>query len=140
MSKLFRSGLVAAFLGAIALGVWFWLTSNETARLARELAELQVEMNARIAERDAMIARLSRTHRKGVLEVLDQPLDADGRVVQTQVRFVELDDSGREIGRMTATVPGDVVFIDGWTAKFENRLVAEGHPLMGKTLILLKRM
>lgn len=140
MTKLFRVGLLGALLGGIALGVWFWLTSNQAATLARQLAELQQEMDARVAERDAMIARLDRSHRKGIVEVLGQKVDEQGTIVETEVRFVELDDDGRELGRMTATIPGDTVFIDAWTVKFEGRLVAEGHPLMGRSLVLLRRI
>ena len=140
MTKFLRVGLLGAVLGGIALGVWFWLTSNQAATLAKQLAELQQEMDTRLAERDAMIARLDRSHRKGMLEVLGQQVDERGTIVSTDVRFIELDDQGHELGRMTATIPGDTVFVDAWTVKFEGRLVAEGHPLMGRSLVLLRRI
>ncbi|MFO0875210.1 MAG: hypothetical protein U0575_14735 [Phycisphaerales bacterium] len=140
MARLFRLGMIAAVFGGMALGVWFWLTSNQAATLARQLAQLQAEMDARVAERDAMIARLGRSHRKGIVEVLGQKVDEHGKIVETEVRFIEVDDQGRELGRVNAKIPGDTVFIDAWSVKFEGRLVAEGHPLMGRSLVLLRRI
>lgn len=140
MQKLFRLGILGAVFGGVAFGVWWFLVAGQAARLARELAELQAEMTTRLAERDAMIERLSRSSRKGVIEILDQTTDAAGAVLDTTVRFIELDDDGRELGSTTAKVPGDTIFVDAWVAKFDPMLVAEGDPLRGKSLILLRRL
>jgi hypothetical protein len=37
-------------------------------------------------------------------------------------------------------VPGDVLFVDAWTVKFDPSLVAEGDPLRGRSLVLLRRV
>ncbi len=140
MQKLFRLGIFGFVFGVVAAVVWWFLTANQAARLAQELAVLQQQMSERLAERDAMIERLSRTHRHGIVEIMDQTMGPAGEVVDTTVRFIELDEDGREIGTTTAKVPGDTIFIDAWVAKFDPMLVAEGDPLRGRTLILLRRI
>ena len=47
---------------------------------------------------------------------------------------------GSELARQEFTVPSDVIFIDTWTVKFDEESVAAGHPLKGRTLILLRRV
>ena len=63
-----------------------------------------------------------------------------GAITQTSLQFIELDDKGAELARQTFTIPGNVLFVDAWTVKFDPEHVAEGHPLMGKTLVLLRRI
>lgn len=138
IDRLFRLVVVIAILSAMAAGAWWYYGSTQTLRLREELARLQAEMDARLAEKQAMIDRLGRDHRKAIIEVREQELDPQGVVRSTTLDFIEVDEQGREIGRMTATVPGDTIYIDAWVAKFERRLVAEGHPLMGRTLVLLR--
>src|SRR5204862_5920567 len=47
---------------------------------------------------------------------------------------------GTELARQNFTLPGDVVFVDAWTVKFDPERVGEGDPLRGKTLVLLNRV
>lgn len=122
------------------VGAWWWITTDQVQRLNRELAALQSEMTARLAERDAMIDRLGRERRIGRIEVLGQSLSERGEVVDTRIRFIELDDGGHELGRMEATVPGAVLFVDALTVRFDPQLVAEGSPMRGRTLVLLRRL
>ncbi len=63
-------------------------------------------------------------------------MDADGRIAETDILFVELDEDGTELSRQTFTVPGDVLLVDAWTVKFDQEQVAQGHPLFGRTLNL----
>lgn len=138
LDRLFRLIVVIAVLAAVAVGVWWSYSSMQLFRLREELALLQAEMEARLAEKQAMIERLGRDHRKAVIEVREQVVDAEGVVLETTIDFIEIDPDGKELGRLTATVPGDTIHIDAWVAKFERSLVAEGHPLMGRTLVLLR--
>ena len=135
-----RVVVIAVLLVLAAVGGWWWFTTDQVRRLERELLLLEQEMTARLAERDAMIERLSRSRRVGRLEILDQSRGPNGSIVETRVRFVELDDGGREIGRMEATVPGSVLFLDALVVKFDPERVAEGHPMMGRSLVLLRRL
>jgi hypothetical protein len=140
MSSMVRVTVMVLVIGGLgAVGMWRW-SFNEQEKLRTRLAAVEAEMAQKLAERQAMIDRLSRTRRIGHLEIPTQKINAAGAVESSDVLFVELDDAGHELGRQTFTVPGDTVYVDAWTVKFDSERVAEGHPLRGKTLILLRRI
>ena len=130
-------GLIGASL--VLLVVWR-LGVNAERRTIDQLQALNEEMEQRLEARAAMLERLNRTQRRAHLEIPRQRMDADGRIAETDILFVELDEDGTELSRQTFTVPGDVLFVDAWTVKFDQEQVAQGHPLFGRTLILLRRI
>ncbi len=143
-----RSASFAIAISVVSLGaLWVW-SANREARLRDELHRIEAKMAAEIAARDQMIGRLSRTFRKARLEILGQRVGPEGfesprdgdRILSTDVRFIELGDDGRELGRREYTVPGDVIFIDAWTARFPKEAVAEGNPLRDRTVVLFRRI
>jgi hypothetical protein len=147
-SSIARTMTMTTVFAVLAVGGLFVWQSRQEIILRERIASLEAEMQKEIAARDAMISRLSRSHRKGRLEVLAQktgetgfPSERDGtKVIDTTVKFIELDDDGREIGQVTTTVPGDTVFLDAWTARFPKSAVAEGNPLRERTLLLFRRI
>lgn len=143
-----RSAAFAVAISIVSLGaLWVW-SANREARLREELHAIEAKMAAEIAARDAMIGRLSKSFRKARLEIIGQRVGPEGfesprdgeRIVSTDVRFIELDEDGRELGRHDYTVPGDVVFVDAWTARFPKSAVAEGNPLRDRTIVLFRRI
>ena len=138
MAAIVRTLIIALVLAAAAGVVYWQYSENVNLRTQAELRALQEEMDAEIAAREAMIDRLSRTRRLGRLDVVEQSLRSDGSVVDTTVQLIELDDKGMELARQTFNVPGDVVFIDALTIKFDPESVALGHPLMAETIGLLQ--
>lgn len=144
MRSTLRIALLALVLGAAA-GAVLWRTyADAERRLRDELAAVEARMALEIARRDAMVERLGRQRRRAIVEILSQqPIARAGEAgggVATELRLVELDDDGREIGRREYTVPGEVVHIDGWTARFHHSEVAAGDPLRGSTIVLLRRV
>ena len=140
MVKLVRTATVSALLvGLILLGFWR-LRSDQQQEAIAELRQLNADMHARLAARDRMIERLGRARRLAHVRILDQRLDPRGKVAETDLLFIELDDDGSELARQSFTIPGDVLFIDAWTVKFSHDSVATGHPLFGHALILLRRV
>ena len=140
MTAVMRTLLIAlALAGAILFGFWR-VMQDEKQRLIDEQSAIILDMESRLARHQAMIERLSRTRRIAHIEIGDQQRSADGLATSSEVLFVEVDDSGRELARQTFTIPGDVLFVDAWTVKFDHERVAEGHPLMGRTLVLLRRI
>jgi hypothetical protein len=140
--------ILSVVLGTLAFGaIGLWYVTSE-ARLRRELAELERTMAAEIAQRERMIERLARSERRARIEVIDQDLGPEGfpsardgqRVVSTTVRFLELDADGREIGRREYCIPGDMLHVDAWTARFPKQAVAEGDPLRDRTLLLWRSL
>jgi hypothetical protein len=144
MLRVLRTLLVTFALGAL-VGTLLWRHYGDAERRLRdEVAQIEARLGREIALREAMVERLGREQRRAIVEVLRQdPLNAaelPGVEVATELRFVELDDEGRELGRREYTIPGDVLFIDAWTARFKPDDVAAGDPLRGSTLMLLRRV
>ena len=140
--------ILSVALGTLAFGgIGLWYVTSE-ARLRRELDQLERKMAAEIAQRERMIERLARSERRARIEVIDQefgpggfPSARDGRrVISTTVRFLELDADGREIGRREYCIPGDMLHVDAWTARFPKQAVAEGDPLRDRTLLLWRSL
>ena len=140
MKAIVRTGIVSVVLSAaILLGFWRILR-DDRARQVAELEALNAQMAATLAEKEAMLDRLGRARRIAHVDILGQEFDDRSEPARTTLRFIELDDDGAEIARQTFVIPGSVLFIDTWTAKFRSEDVAVGHPLRGRTLVLLRRI
>ncbi len=131
--------LTIVFGGVVAVTIWYGILDRERA-LRAEITMLEQKMDAEIETRDAMIERLGRTSRMARIEILDQKSDLGNEVLSTDLRFIEVDEQGAELGRRTFTIPGDVLFIDAWTVRFDHEQVAQGDPFAGRSLILLRRI
>lgn len=140
--------MLSILLGTFAFaGLGIWYVTAE-ARLRREIADLERRMAVEIAARERMLERLARSERRARVEIVDQQLGPEGfasardgqKVVSTTVRFLELDPTGREIGRREYCIPGDMLHIDAWTARFPKQAVAEGDPLRDRTLLLWRKV
>ena len=140
LPSLIRILSLSIILASLVLVGYWVLSSTEQARTIRELRDLNAKMEQTLAQRQAMIERLSRSRRIAHLLVTDQQTAQDGSITSTSVDFIELNDRGAEIARQAITVPGDVLFVDAWTVKFDAALVADGDPMRGRSLVLLRRV
>jgi len=140
MSRILRPVITCLVIGAVVLAGYTKLVQDERAVAIMELEALNADMEARLTAHREMIERLGRTRRIAELEITDQRKGPDGAVQETDLQFVEIDERGRDLARQQFTIPGDVVFIDAWTVQFDPDDVARGHPLRGRTLILLRRV
>ncbi len=140
MVSLLRTFLLAGALCGLVITVFWRINADQKQRAIDRLETLNAQMESRLAQKSAMIARLNRSRRVAHIQVLEQTTDADEQIIQTKLRFIELDDDSIELARQTFTIPGDVLFVDAWTVKFDRKDVAEGHPLRGRTLVLLRRI
>ncbi len=140
MFAIIRTVVVAVVLGGSALVVYWRVSESDLRRAMLEMEAIQQEMEQRLEAREAMIERLNRSRRLAHITVTDQQVAPNGEVVQTELLFIELDDDGGELARQSFTLPGDVLFIDAWSVKFRHEDVADGHPLRGRTLVLLRRI
>jgi hypothetical protein len=140
MSSLIRLMVTTAIVcGLLFLGYWR-LTIDQQAKTIAELQDLNGKMQSQLVARQAMVDRLSRSRRLAHLQITNQTLDDRGKVEHTTILFIELDEDGAELARQTFMVPGDVLFVDAWMIKFETERVAEGDPLHGRALVLLRRI
>ncbi|MDG2020336.1 MAG: hypothetical protein P8J59_00145 [Phycisphaerales bacterium] len=134
------TGMVV-LVGGLLIGGMAWWTTNQENRLREEIAAIETRMAAEIAVRDAAIDRLGRDRRIARLEVLDQDQDQDGEGSWTDLRFIELDDEGRELASREMRLPGDVIYVDAWTARFPSETVASANdPFRDQTIVLLRRI
>jgi hypothetical protein len=131
--------LTIVFGSVVGLVLWVGVINREQA-LLDEISRLETVMAEELAVKDAMIGRLERTSRMARVEVLDQTTNDAGAITSTNIRFVELDDEGAELARRHYQLPGDVVFIDAWTIRFDHEQVAGGDPFAGHSLVLFKRV
>jgi hypothetical protein len=140
MTAVIRTTIVTVVLaGLVLLGYREIRTSRLESAMA-ELEALNQEMSDRLAAHQAMIDRLSRSRRVAHIEVTAQTPDGRGGVASTSLNFIELDEQGAELERQELIIPGDVLFVDAWTVKFDHRDVAIGHPLRGRSMVLLRRI
>ncbi len=136
-----RVATIVVVFGGLTIGGLAWWTLDRESRLRAEIEALETRMAREIEARDATIDRLGRDRRLARIEVLDRIEGAPGEDPTTSLRFIELDDEGRELGRREFSVPGDVVHVDAWTARFPVESVGGGEdPLRDKTLVLLRRL
>jgi hypothetical protein len=140
MAALFRTTLIGGLCCGLALTAYWRISASDLRRALDEMEALRQEMEQRLEAKEAMIQRLNRSQRLAHIHVLDQRGDPDTEILETDLLFVELDEAGGEIARQEFTLPGEVVFVDAWAVKFHHTDVAEGHPLRGRTLLLLRRI
>lgn len=140
MQTLLRTLALTAVLGAAIFFVAGRIARRDESRALQELRALNDAFAQRLAEREAAMARLSRSHRIAHLVVEEQRVGIDGRPIDTVFLLIELDDDGRDIARQRFLIPGGVAYIDAWTVRFDPEDVGAGHPLRGRTLVLLRRV
>lgn len=131
--------LMIIFGGVVGLFMWRGLLDREH-ELLDEISRIEHEMAVEVAAREEMIDRLARTHRLARVEIMEQATLDSGQVETTFLRFIELDDDGSELGRRDFEIPGDVLFVDAWTVRFDTEHVANGDPFAGQTLVLFRRI
>ena len=155
MRTIARILVATACIGLLVGGGWLAIAIMQTARLQRQVAQLEQEVARQEELRKVMIERLSRSRRLGRLHVVQQHRVGDTQAaplspasaaelpadsIMTTVEFVELSDRGHEVGRRRAVVPGRVVFLDAWTVRFPHDAVATDDPLRGRSVALLRRL
>jgi hypothetical protein len=125
---------------------------DETIRQKEELltaktAEI-VELNVTIEEQDQKIDQLDTSlrllkvdHRIANLTIDDQMTDPTTGKIATTVSFVEVNDEGYPMGEPRQfQLEGDVVYIDHWVVKFEDKYVEEADLDRSTSIVLFRRI
>ena len=96
---------------------------------------------AEIRRLDTAIRLLKIDRRVARVDVLSQTGSARQRNLQTEFRFVELDDKGKAIEKpRTFSIEGDLLYVDAWVVKFSDELVEAGDPLRGASIYVFRRL
>ena len=116
-----------------------------------DLAKQATELRAKDAEIDKLKANVKRLelalhylkidHRVARFTAVDQFKDeAIGETISV-VEFVELNDAGQSIDTPRRfQIRGDIVYIDGWVVKFEDKYIEQADLERGTSLLLFKRI
>ncbi len=101
--------------------------------------EATVEEQGRRIERLEIAKRLlKKDNRRAMIRVLDQTGTGDDLV--TKVRWVELNDKDEIIDDRTFELRGDIVKVDAWVVKFDDKYIEEEDLIRGTSICLFRRI
>lgn len=109
-----------------------------------EIADLNqtiVKKDEHIAQLDTRLRLLKVDRRIAHLSVEEQRADPETGELTTRVAFVEVNDEGYPIGeRREFDIKGDMVYIDHWVVKFEDKYVEEADIDRSTAIVLFRRI
>jgi hypothetical protein len=131
-----------AVVTVCGVGTVWLLAPGEADRLRKVNEDLVRERQ----ELQQAVERLTGEDRVAEVRVLDQVRPGqvvDGRTADrtlTTIEFVELDSQQHPLPSQKFVIPDDVVFFDALVIKFDQKLVATGDALKGRSLALFRRV
>jgi hypothetical protein len=156
LDSLSRSLLRVSFVAILGAGGWlgysYYVAGN------RQIEELGQQLEARHQEvaaltegmkaRDREIQRLQIANRLlkvdrrvARIDVVSQTGSAKAGDLATKFTFEEIGADNRPLDRpRTFTVRGDLVYVDAWVIKYEDRFVESGDPLRSMSICLFRRI
>jgi hypothetical protein len=118
--------------------------SVEIAHKTVEIGELntQVEQQQQEIERlDTAMRLLKVDHRVARISVVDQRRNEENDSVTTVIEFQEVNHNGDPVDDVrTFEIEGDVVYVDSWVVKFEDKYVEEADIDRATSLVLFRRL
>lgn len=151
-----RTLIAILLLALVSMAGWsaysqYYSKDLEAKKLAERIAITEASLAAQsklLAEKDREISKLGTSlkllkmdHRLARISVVDQKKGASGDVVESAVEFVELNDEGNPISEPRKfTITGDVVYIDNWIVKFDDKYVEEAVVDRSTSLCLFRRI
>jgi hypothetical protein len=104
--------------------------------------DAQIEqLHANVKKLDRALRYLKVDHRVARFTAIDLTKDEMTGEVSTLIEFVEVNDEGHPIDEPKRfNIRGDVVYIDGWVVKFDDRYVEQADLERGTSLLLFKRI
>ena len=118
--------------------------TRQVESLLKEVGNLKetVARQAQRIERLQTAMRLLKVRRRvAQLRVIDRRKDDTTGEVLSRVEFVELDREGKPLEKAKQyTVTGDVIYVDSWVVKFEDRYVEQADLDRATSLVLFRRL
>lgn len=150
-----RTLALAGLVGVVGTGAYIGyqhFTARERELLAKqvELTEVQAKLTSLEAELVAKAAHIEKLEtamhllktdqRLAKLNVVKVEKDDQEKVVESVLEFVELSPNGEPLSDPKQfTITGDVVYIDNWVVKFDDKFVEEADIQRGTSLVLFRR-
>lgn len=114
--------------------------ANKMAEILRKDMEIN-KLNEAVDKLETSLTLLKVDHRVARFSAVDQTRDETSGQTSTLVEFVELNDEGKPLDTPRQfRVPGDVVYIDGWVVKFNDKFIEDADLERGSSLLLFKRL
>lgn len=170
VNSFLRTVMAVVVLGVVSAGSWlgyqtYYARDLEIEKKSRELESTRLNLESarkdldqaqaqivaqreelvlkqqQIEKLDAALRLLKVNHRVARLTVRDQSRDADGSVQTSTVEFVEVDDQGKAIDEPKVfQIAGDVVYLDNWVVKFDDKYVEQADIDRSTSLVLFRRI
>jgi hypothetical protein len=113
------------------------LAGEEVEKLSREV----LAKNAQIEMLETARHLLKTDKRLAELRVLGIERDATGKAIKSRLEFVELSPQGDPLSKpKQMELLGDLIYVDNWVIKFEDRYVEKGDIERGTSLCLFRRV
>ena len=137
----------AGFTGYSIYNAQEILTRKQAEQLRVAEASIQ-QLNETVATQEREIERLDTAlrllkvdHRVARLNIVDQRMDSATGKMKTIVEFTELNDEGRPVDAPREfEIVGDVIYLDNWIVKFEDKYVEEKALERSTSLVLFRRL
>jgi hypothetical protein len=147
-----RTLLATVFVGGVGAAGWYTYqlvdsrdrTARELVRVQQQLVSLEGIVEQQLAEIDRLktaMRLLKVDHRVALLSVIKQLTDpVSGRVVSS-IQFQELGDAGEPLGAAKQfEIPGDIVYIDSWIVKFDDKYIEQSDLDRSTSIVLFHRI
>lgn len=127
--------IVLAGLGTLAVNITTYFSQRQSriAQLQRERTQLR-----------EVIQRLTGRSRRAELVVAGQTINGFGKVLRTHLLWQEftIGPNGQQtpLPVRKFTIPGNIVHVDAFVLKFQDKYVEQGDVLRGKSLALFRRI
>jgi cell division protein FtsB len=151
-----RTLLLTGLVGVLGFGTYYGYNEytkrerllkqqEEKIRLAQEeVGKLTVEVAAKIAQIEKLetaMHLLKTDQRLAQLRVVGIERDAQGLALKSKLEFVELSPQGAPLSPPKAMeLLGDVIYVDNWIIKFDDKYVERGDIERGTSLCLFRRV
>jgi uncharacterized coiled-coil protein SlyX len=155
LNSLLRTLVSVVMVALVVLGGWIvyqiHLSGNRLHEAETQLAqrESQIEeLNQQLSARQREIQRLLTANRLltvdrrvARIDVVSQTGSAAAGDLATKFSFVEVGSDDRPLDAPRVfTVRGDLIYLDAWVIKYEDRLVESGDPLHAMSVCLFRRV
>ncbi len=113
------------------------LANEEVERLGREV----VAKVAMIEKLETAMHLLKTDQRLAQLRVIGIERDDKGNAIKSKLEFIELSPQGDPMSKpKPIELPGDLIYIDNWVIKFDDRYIEKGDIERGTSLCLFRRV
>ena len=144
-----RTVVIAAVCGT--LGYFGYLGYSKYTKHERDLAtataqveQLSQELKVKTEQLEKLetsLRLLKTDQRLARLDVIDIQRDKENNAIKSRLQFVELSPAGDNISPPKyIELPGDIVYIDNWVIKFDDKYVERADIQRGTSLCLFRRI